>query len=48
MGLNKVTDFLGPAPNAAYLIGTDGKMRARYGWLDTQLLEKDLVKLVGR
>lgn len=45
---NDVTDYLGPAPNAAYLIGKDGKINARYGWLDVKQLEKDLETMVGR
>ncbi len=29
----------GPAPNTAYLIGTNGKIIAKQGWYDPQLMK---------
>ena len=42
---NEVTELLGTAPNAAYLIDQNGKIIARYGWLDVSALEQDLKAL---
>jgi len=40
---NPVWCTYGPAPNIAYLIGTNGKIIAKQGWYDPKLFEQELL-----
>lgn len=37
----------GPAPNNAYLIGTDGKILAKQGWYNPQQMESAIREYIG-
>jgi hypothetical protein len=37
----------GPAPNIAYLIGTDGKIVARQGWYNPEEMESSILAYLG-
>ncbi len=37
----------GPAPNNAYLIGTDGKIIAKQGWYNPQQMESAILEYIG-
>ena len=40
---NPVWCTYGPAPNIAYLIGTDGKIIAKQDWYDPKLMEQEII-----
>ena len=44
---NPVWCTYGPAPNIAYLIGTDGKIIAKQGWYDPKLMEQAITSYLG-
>ncbi len=38
----------GPAPNIAYLIGTEGKIIAKQAWYDPQQMESAILAYLGK
>ena len=44
---NPVWCTYGPAPNIAYLIGTDGRIVVKQGWYDPDQMASNLLALVG-
>jgi len=43
---NPVWCTYGPAPNIAYFIGTDGKIIAKQGWYDPELMEREILSFI--
>jgi len=43
---NPVWCTYGPAPNIAYLIGTDGKIIYKQGWYDPILMEQEIISFI--
>ena len=43
---NPVWCTYGPAPNIAYLIGTDGKIIAKQGWYNPKLMEQEILNYI--
>lgn len=44
---NPVGCTYGPAPNNAYLIGTDGTIMEKQGWYQPEQMEAAIVKYLG-